>query len=84
VLLSDFNYDLPPELIAQQPLADRAASRLLHLNRTSGALLDRCFRDFPELLRPDDLVVFRHGCTAGEAAPRHSPSVREIPLRESS
>jgi S-adenosylmethionine:tRNA ribosyltransferase-isomerase len=58
MLVRDFDYDLPPELIAQEPLADRAASRLLHLERASGRLADRGFRDLPGLLRPDDLVVF--------------------------
>jgi S-adenosylmethionine:tRNA ribosyltransferase-isomerase len=60
VLVSDFHYDLPEELIAQQPLVDRAASRLLHLDRATGHWRDREFRDFPELLRPDDLVVFNN------------------------
>src|SRR5216684_5638492 len=59
VLVSDFNYSLPQELIAQEPLTDRAASRLLHLNR-SAHLHDRQFRDFPDLLSPDDLVVFNN------------------------
>ena len=58
--VSDFTYRLPTELIAQEPLADRAGSRLLRLNRKSGALEDRSFRDFPELLRPDDLVVLNN------------------------
>lgn len=58
--VSEFNYLLPPELIAQQPLADRAASRLLHVDRSSAALFDRQFREFPQLLRPDDLVVFNN------------------------
>jgi S-adenosylmethionine:tRNA ribosyltransferase-isomerase len=60
VLVSDFDYHLPPELIAQQPLADRAASRLLHLDRSRELLEDRTFRDFPDLLRPDDLLVFNN------------------------
>jgi S-adenosylmethionine:tRNA ribosyltransferase-isomerase len=60
VLVSDFNYSLPEELIAQEPLPDRAGARLLHLNRSSGELLDRQFHDFPDLLRPDDLVVFNN------------------------
>jgi S-adenosylmethionine:tRNA ribosyltransferase-isomerase len=60
VLVSDFNYLLPEELIAQEPLADRAASQLLHLNRNEPDLRDRQFRDFPDLLRPDDLVVFNN------------------------
>jgi S-adenosylmethionine:tRNA ribosyltransferase-isomerase len=57
VLLSDFDFDLPEELIAQEPLADRSASRLLHLSRNTGKFEDRQFRDFPSLLRPDDLLV---------------------------
>src|SRR5271157_6048954 len=60
VLVSEFDYHLPAELIAQQPLADRAASRLLHLDRCRELLEDRTFRDFPELLRPDDLLVFNN------------------------
>jgi S-adenosylmethionine:tRNA ribosyltransferase-isomerase len=58
VLVSDFDYALPPELIAQQPLADRANSRMLHLVRQTGQVEDRQFREFPDLLRPNDLVVF--------------------------
>jgi S-adenosylmethionine:tRNA ribosyltransferase-isomerase len=58
MLVSDFNYQLPKELIAQEPLADRSASRLLQLDRTCGRLRDRWFRESPELLHPDDLVVF--------------------------
>jgi S-adenosylmethionine:tRNA ribosyltransferase-isomerase len=60
VRVAEFNYNLPRELIAQEPLPDRAASRLLHLNRRSGTFQDRSFRDFPSLLRPDDLVVFNN------------------------
>jgi S-adenosylmethionine:tRNA ribosyltransferase-isomerase len=60
VLVSDFNYSLPGELIAQEPLSDRVASRLLHLNRRSPELRDSWFRDFPDLLRADDLVVFNN------------------------
>ena len=60
VLVSDFGYELPPELIASEPLADRSASRMLLLDRVSGECKDRCFRDFPSLLRPDDLVIFNN------------------------
>jgi len=60
VLVSEFHYDLPEELIAQAPLADRAASRLLRLDSATGQIQDRQFRDFPELLRPSDLVVFNN------------------------
>jgi S-adenosylmethionine:tRNA ribosyltransferase-isomerase len=57
VLVSDFHYDLPPERIAQDPLADRAGSRMLHLNRPAGSWQDRMFRELPDLLRPDDVLV---------------------------
>jgi S-adenosylmethionine:tRNA ribosyltransferase-isomerase len=60
VLVSDFNFHLPEELIAQGPLAARDGSRMLHLQRTSGQYTDRLFRDFPDLLRPGDLVVFNN------------------------
>jgi len=60
VLVSDFHYDLPEELIAQQPLPDRASSRLLHLSAATGDLADRSFRELPNLLRPGDLVVFNN------------------------
>ncbi len=60
MLVSDFHYELPEELIAQQPPSDRAASRLLHLAAPTGAFQDRRFREFPDLLRPGDLVVFNN------------------------
>jgi S-adenosylmethionine:tRNA ribosyltransferase-isomerase len=60
VLVSDFNYSLPEALIAQEPLSDRAASRLLHLDRRLPELRDSWFRDFPGMLRADDLVVFNN------------------------
>jgi len=55
--LSQFDYHLPPELIAQSPAARRVDSRLLHLD-ASGELHDRLFKDLPSLLRPNDLLVF--------------------------
>jgi S-adenosylmethionine:tRNA ribosyltransferase-isomerase len=60
VLVSEFNYQLPAELIAQEPLPDRAASRLLRVNRRTGKLGDCNFRDFPQMLRADDLIVFNN------------------------
>jgi S-adenosylmethionine:tRNA ribosyltransferase-isomerase len=60
VLVADFNYFLPAELIAQESLPDRAASRMLLLERSSGRFEDARFRDFPKLLRADDLVVFNN------------------------
>ncbi len=58
--VAEFNYHLPRELIAQEPLPERDASRLLHLDRSSGTIRDRWFREFPALLRRDDLVVFNN------------------------
>ncbi|MFL6388007.1 MAG: tRNA preQ1(34) S-adenosylmethionine ribosyltransferase-isomerase QueA [Terriglobales bacterium] len=57
MLVSDFDFHLPEELIAQEALADRSSSRLLHLSRSSGRFEDRKFSDFPGLLRPGDLLV---------------------------
>ncbi len=55
---SEFHFDLPPELIAQQPLAQRSDSRLLQLSPQDGTLADRRFRDLHGLLRAGDLLVF--------------------------
>src|SRR5579863_3900098 len=55
--LSDFQFELPTELIAQQPLAQRDASRMLTLNRETQASEDSAFRAFPDLLRGDELIV---------------------------
>ena len=55
---SDFHFDLPSCLIAQQPLARRSDSRLLHLSMHDGGVCDRLFRDLPSLLHEDDLLVF--------------------------
>ena len=54
---SDFDYDLPPELIAQQPVEPRDAARLLLVSRGSGALSHHHVRDLPALLLPGDLLV---------------------------
>ena len=54
--VADFDFELPPELIAQFPAAERGGSRLLHVD-AAGALHDRRFADLPSLLRPDDLLV---------------------------
>jgi S-adenosylmethionine:tRNA ribosyltransferase-isomerase len=60
VLVADFDYHLPDNLIARQPLLDRAAARMLRLVRSTGKLEDRTFRELPELLRPDDLLVLNN------------------------
>ena len=90
VLVSEFDYHLPPELIAQEPLPERSASRLLHLRRGTGEWDDRGFRDFPDLLRPDDLLVLnntrvfparlyghRSGARAQPVSPQN-PAAREF------
>jgi S-adenosylmethionine:tRNA ribosyltransferase-isomerase len=56
----DFHFDLPEELIAQQPLARRSDSRLLHLERRGGALSDGVFRGLPGFLKAGDLLVFNN------------------------
>ena len=90
MLVSEFNYHLPAELIAQEPLPDRAASRLLRMTRDSGALQDGMFRDFPDLLRPNDLIVFNntrvfparlYGSRSGAKAQpvsSHNPAARDF------
>jgi len=55
--VADFDYDLPEELIAQQPPAERGGSRMLMVDRTTGALRDSSFAELPNLLRPGDLLV---------------------------
>jgi S-adenosylmethionine:tRNA ribosyltransferase-isomerase len=54
----EFTYDLPADLIAQKPLAERSASRLLCLDRNTGAFSDGLFRQLPDLLEAGDLLVF--------------------------
>ena len=55
--VADFDFDLPESLIAQRPLADRSDSRLLHLDGSSGALLDLRFRGLPDMLLENDVLV---------------------------
>lgn len=58
--LSDFHFDLPPELIAHHPPQRRSASRLLCVNRVTGALQHRHFFQLPDLLNANDLLVFNN------------------------
>jgi S-adenosylmethionine:tRNA ribosyltransferase-isomerase len=96
MLVSEFQYDLPPERIAQEPLADRAGSRLLHLHGVNpshlpgGSWQDRSFREFPDLLRSDDLLVLNntrvfparlYGHRSGQRAQPlspHNPAARDF------
>jgi S-adenosylmethionine:tRNA ribosyltransferase-isomerase len=90
VLVSDFHFHLPDELIAQEPLAVRDASRMLRVEPASGQWSDLQFREFPDLLRPGDLVVFnntrvfparlygrRRGVRAQPVSP-HNPAARDF------
>lgn len=58
--VSDFNFELPDELIARYPKTERTASRLLQLNGNSGELTDRTFKDVLEIVQPGDLLVFNN------------------------
>ena len=58
--ISDYSYELPDELIAQEPLERREGSRMLVVNRRSGTLTDAKFIDFPERLRADDVLVLNN------------------------
>lgn len=90
MLVSDFHYDLPESLIAQEALADRAASRMLHLGRATGAVSDQSFRDFPGILRPNDLLVMnntrvfparlygRRGGKKSQALSPHNPASHDF------
>ena len=57
MLVSEFDYELPAELIAQHPAAQRSASRLLHLDAASGAIEDLAFADFADLVDVRDALV---------------------------
>ena len=58
--LSDFDFALPPELIAQEPLEERDGSRMLVVDRAAGRWVDRQFRDLPDLLQPGDGIVLNN------------------------
>jgi S-adenosylmethionine:tRNA ribosyltransferase-isomerase len=90
VLVSEFDFHLPEDLIAQEPLGERSASRMLHLNRGNGRYQDRKFAEFPDLLGPGDLLVVnnsrvfparlfgrRAGLHAQQISPRN-PAAREF------
>ena len=75
--VADFDYDLPPELIAQQPPAERGHSRMLVMNRTTGALRDASFAEFPSLLNPGDLLVLNDTRVIPARLYAHRTVVRE-------
>ncbi|MGH9405511.1 MAG: tRNA preQ1(34) S-adenosylmethionine ribosyltransferase-isomerase QueA [Terriglobia bacterium] len=89
MLLSDFDYTLPRELIAQRPLAERDAARLMRIDRGSQTAEGHSFAELPQLLDPGDLLVFNNtrvfparllGRRSGSKAQpvgRNNPRVRE-------
>ncbi len=81
MLTSDFDYHLPPGMIAQTPMEPRDHSRLLVMDRVSGRLGHRRFFDLHELLRPGDLLVFNDSRVfPARLLGRREPSGREIEL----
>ena len=89
MLLDEFNYPLSAELIAQRPLAERDASRMMVVDRASAGFEDRVFRELPQILKPGDLLVFnntrvfparllgrRRGVTA-QTIGKNNPAARE-------
>jgi len=80
--VSEFDYELPPERIAQRPLAERDASRLLLLDRASGAYEDRQFRDLPDILRGDELVVVNNARVVPARLFGHRAGIYAQPLSQ--
>jgi S-adenosylmethionine:tRNA ribosyltransferase-isomerase len=78
--LSDFDYHLPEERIAQRPLEDRAASRMLVLYRGERRWEDRLFREFPSFLRPGDCLVLNDSKVFRSRLYGHRAGVRALPV----
>jgi S-adenosylmethionine:tRNA ribosyltransferase-isomerase len=82
VLLSEFDYTLPAESIAQKPLEDRAAGRMLLLGRTSGAIQEGYFRQLPSHLRGDELIVVNNARVLPARLFAHRLGTRSEPVGE--
>jgi S-adenosylmethionine:tRNA ribosyltransferase-isomerase len=78
--LSAFDFDLPEELIAQQALPDRAASRMLVVRRDKGTWEDRLFRDFPEFLEPGDCLTLNDSRVFPARLFGHRAGVQSLPI----
>jgi len=78
--LADFDYHLPEELIAQQALADRAASRMLVVYRHEGRWEDRQFREFPEFLHTGDCLVLNDSRVFPARLLGHRAGIRALPI----
>jgi S-adenosylmethionine:tRNA ribosyltransferase-isomerase len=80
MLVSDFNYHLPEDLIAQQPLPDRASSRMLVLHRAERTWEDRNFRDLPGFLSPGDCLVLNNSKVFPSRLYGHREGVHSLPV----
>ena len=78
--LRDFDYHLPEELIAQEPLADRAGSRMLVLHRAEGRWEDRMFRDLPQFIRAGDCLVLNNSRVFPSRLYGHRTGVHSLPV----
>jgi S-adenosylmethionine:tRNA ribosyltransferase-isomerase len=78
--LAEFDYHLPPERIAQEPLADRAASRMLVLHRAERRWEDRVFRDLPGFLQPGDCLVLNDSRVFPARLYGHRAGTRSLPI----
>jgi S-adenosylmethionine:tRNA ribosyltransferase-isomerase len=78
--VSEFDYELPPERIAQRPLDQRDASRLLLLDRASDAWHDRQFRELAEILRGDELLIVNNARVAPARLFGHRAGIHAQPL----
>ncbi|MCU1236763.1 MAG: Queuosine biosynthesis protein [Candidatus Solibacter sp.] len=78
--LSEFDFHLPDELIAQEALADRAASRMLVVHRAEGRWEDRSFRDLPEFLTPGDCLVLNDSRVFPARLFGHRAGVHSLPV----
>jgi S-adenosylmethionine:tRNA ribosyltransferase-isomerase len=78
--LSSFDYRLPEDLIAQEPLADRAASRMLVVYRAENRWEDRLFREFPSFVRPGDCLVLNDSRVFPARLFGHREGVRALPI----
>jgi S-adenosylmethionine:tRNA ribosyltransferase-isomerase len=72
--LTDFDYRLPPDRIAQHPVGPRDAAKLLVIDRGSGSLAHRVFRDLPEYLRPEDILVINNTRVIPARLRAHKPT----------
>lgn len=80
MLLSEFSYHLPEELIAQEPLPDRSASRMLVLDRQRQRWEDRYFRQLPEFLRPGDCLALNNSKVFPSRLFGHRAGVHSLPV----